>query len=96
MDDREHIIEGLKRRLRRWRLATFVLAVLLVCSIAVGATMNLLLMLELPLREEIMVERDRAEVERHKAEQAVHEARAAQEQEKQARERAEQALKKQP
>jgi hypothetical protein len=90
----EHLdrIDALQRSVRRWRLATFVLALLLVCSIAVGGTMNLLLMLELPQREEIMMERERAEADRHTAEQALQEARAAREQERQARQRAEQAL----
>jgi hypothetical protein len=89
MDDRDHTIECLKRRVRRWRLATFVLCVLLVCSTAVGITMNLLLMLDLPRREEIMRERERAE-------DALREAVEAREQERHARQRAEQALKTQP
>jgi hypothetical protein len=73
-------IEDIERRLCRWRLATFVLALLLISSVVVGGTVNVMLMLELPRREEIMMERMRAE-----------EARAAMEQERQARQQAEQA-----
>ena len=70
-------IEHLEKGLRRWRLATFVLGLLLICSIAVGGTMNLLLMLELPRREEIMMERERAEDALREAQQAQQRAEQA-------------------
>ena len=74
-------VEDLERRLRRWRLATIVLGLLLACAVAIGGMTNLLLMLELPRREEAMMERERAE-------QALRDVEA----ERQARQRAEQAL----
>jgi len=62
----------LERRVRFWKLLSFVLAVLLVASVAVGGTVNVLLMLEMPTQRELLMrledERDRAEAERAHAE----------------------------
>jgi hypothetical protein len=64
MDDRI----TLERRVRFWRLVSFVIALLLVASVAIGGTVNLLLLLEMPTQRELMMraeeERDRAQVER--------------------------------
>lgn len=71
-------LEQLERSVRRWRLATLVFAVLLVCSIAAGGTVNLMLMLEMPAQRELMMqaeeERDRAAVERAHAEKVRQQA----------------------
>ena len=74
MDDH---IDQLRRRIRRWQLISLVLGIMLVCSVVVGGTVNLLLMLEMPGQRELMMraeeERDRAEVERAHAEKVRRE-----------------------
>jgi hypothetical protein len=85
-------IRQLERTVLRWRLATFVLAILLVCSIAIGGTMSLMTMLQLPDRREMLMIREEERAMREQAEAARREALAAAEREKQARQQAEQAL----
>jgi hypothetical protein len=74
MDDRS----TLERRVRFWRLVSFVLALLLVAYVAIGGTVNLLPLLEMPTQRELMlqaeVERDRAAVERAHAEKVRQQA----------------------
>ena len=41
-------IEKLERSNRRWRLAAFILGVLLLCSLATGGTLVTMLMIQLP------------------------------------------------
>ena len=73
MDDRDHIIEELKHRLRRWRLATFALAVLVISLLAIGGTVGLLAIMEQPDQRELLMrleaERARVEAERAQVEQ---------------------------
>jgi hypothetical protein len=74
MDDRT----TLERSVRFWRLVSFGLAVHLVASVAIGGTVNLMLLLETPTQRELMMraeeERDRAEVERANALQVLQKA----------------------
>jgi hypothetical protein len=74
MDDRT----TLERRVHFWRLVSFVLASLLVASVAIGGTVNLMLLLEMPAQREMMIRveelRDRAAVDRAHAEKALQQA----------------------
>jgi hypothetical protein len=81
-------IEKLERSVRRWRLVSVVLAILLTCSLACGGTFTTVLLMHRPHQRQVnileleMGERDRVE-------QAMQEARM---QADLAREQAEQAL----
>jgi len=63
-------IEQLERRVRRWRLVSFVLAVLLVCALAVGGTFVVVLMVQAPDRREMQLLMERERAMRERAEQA--------------------------
>lgn len=70
-------IERLARSVRRWRLATFILGVLLLCSVATGGTFVTMLMMQLPEQhrmQQILLEeqhaRRQAEAARLDAEEA--------------------------
>src|SRR5438045_3177902 len=76
----EHFFERirvLERSVRRWRLATFALVLLLISFLAIGATVGLVMLgLQLPDRRGMM-ERERAEMERARAEEAFQRAEQA-------------------
>jgi hypothetical protein len=70
-------IEYLERSVRRWRLVSVALAILLACSLACGGTFTTLLLMHLPdlrememLRQQQLVEREQAEEARMQAERA--------------------------
>jgi hypothetical protein len=55
------LVEDLRRRLRRWRLATFILSVVLVSFVAIAGTFGVLMMLELQDQRELMLQVQEAE-----------------------------------
>jgi hypothetical protein len=94
-------IDQLERSVRRWRLACFALAVLVVSLLAIGGTFGTLMMLELPDIEDNMrlravaaderaqadAMRAQAEMQRQQAEAARRQAEAALEADRAARRR---------
>jgi len=58
-------ISQLERSLRRWRLACFALAILVVSLLAIGGTFGVLMLLQLP--DIRMLEMQRAEMEAERA-----------------------------
>lgn len=87
-------IEQLERSVRRWRLACFALAIVVVSMMAIGGTFGALLLPMLPARAEMdmlraevaqeraqaQAEREQAQVARRQAEEAQRAARAARQQ----------------
>jgi hypothetical protein len=66
------LVEDLRRRLRRWRLATFVLSVVLVSFVAVAGTFGVLMLLELQDQRDMMLQvQEAAERARAQAEDAI-------------------------
>jgi hypothetical protein len=79
--DRNSLLE---RSVRRWRLVSFILAVLLICSVAIGGTFVAVLLMQLPHQNEMQMlllreqdSRRQAEQAKQRAEQALREAEAA-------------------
>jgi hypothetical protein len=77
-------LERAERAVRRWRLLSFALGVLLLCSLATGGTLVAMLMMQLPERDEMdhlmmreLEARNQADVARQEAEVARQEAEAA-------------------
>jgi hypothetical protein len=84
-------IAALERSVRRWRVVSFCLALLLLCSLAIGGT-TLGLMMNLPGQFDFLMPwareraaREEAEMARQEAIQAMHEAEAARKQAQDAR-----------
>ena len=70
-------VERLARSVRRWRLATFILGVLLLCSLAIGGTFVTMLIVRLPERPDIQQVLLHEQQARRQAEQAQREAEVA-------------------
>jgi hypothetical protein len=73
-------IERLTRSVRLWRLATFILGVVLVCSFATGGTLVTMLMFQLPEQqqlEQVLLHEQHARRQAEKAQQDAEAARRA-------------------
>jgi hypothetical protein len=71
-------IQTLERSVRRWRLVSLALAILLICCLATGGVFGTLMLFgESRVQQMRMMELERAEVERMRAEQALRNAEVA-------------------
>jgi hypothetical protein len=71
-------IEKLERSVRRWRLATIALGILLACSLACGGTFTSVLVLQLEERDEIERNaRMQAEAAQQQADEVLRQVEAA-------------------
>lgn len=78
-------IAQLERSVRRWRLACFALAIIVVSMLAIGGTFGTLILIDLPparaemqmLRAQEQAARAQAEAAQRQAEEALHQERAA-------------------
>src|SRR5207253_2316181 len=69
--------ENLRRSVRRWRLVSFALAILLVSFLAIGGTVGLMVLMQLPDQQELEVLRDHERAAREQAQAAQQRAEEA-------------------